>query len=67
MATVATHRMSMTDPGSSVCRVSTPGNGGQRFDPGPRHTKVVKTGTSCSSLGTQTYGVEQGLVDPVSR
>ena len=36
------------------------------FDPGQRHTKVVKNGTSCSSLGTQTYGVELGLVDPVS-
>ena len=42
------------------------GTGGQGFDPGPRHTKVVKNGTSCSSLGTQTYGVELGLVDPVS-
>ena len=42
------------------------GTGGHCFDPGPRHTKVVKTGTSCSSLGTQTYGVELGLVDPVS-
>ena len=40
--------------------------GGHRFDPGPRHTKVVKNGISCSSLGTQTYGVELGLVDPVS-
>ena len=40
--------------------------GGHGFDPGPRHTKVVKNGTSCSSLGTQTYGVELGLVDPVS-
>ena len=26
--------------------------------PGPRHIKVVKNGTSCSSLDTQTYGVE---------
>ena len=42
------------------------GKGGHGFDPGPRHTKVVKNGTSCSSLGTQTYGVELGLVDPVS-
>ena len=33
------------------------GTGGHGFDPGPRHTKVVKNGTSCSSLGTQTYGV----------
>ena len=36
------------------------------FDPGPRHTKVVKNGTSCSSLGPQTCGVEQGLVDTQS-
>ena len=42
------------------------GTGGHGFDPGPRHTKVVKNGTSCSSLGTQTYLVELGLVDPVS-
>ena len=28
--------------------------------------QVVRNGTSCSSLGTQTYGVELGLVDPVS-
>ena len=42
------------------------GTGGHGFDPGPRHTKLVKNSTSCSSLGTQTYGVELGLVDPVS-
>ena len=42
------------------------GTGDRGFDPGPRHTKVVKNGTSCSSLGTQIYGVELGLVDPVS-
>ena len=42
------------------------GTGGHGFDPGPRRTEVVKNGTSCSSLGTQTYGVELGLVDPVS-
>ena len=40
------------------------GTGGNGFDTGPRHTKVVKNGTSSSSLGTQ--GVELGLVDPVS-
>ena len=33
------------------------GMGGHGFDFGPRHTKVVKNGTSCSSLG---------LVNPVS-
>ena len=42
------------------------GTGGHGFDPGLRHTKVVKNGTSCSSLGTQIYRVELGLVDPVS-
>ena len=31
------------------------GTGGHRVDPGPRHTNIVKNGTSCSSLGTQTY------------
>ena len=39
------------------------GRGGHGFDPGLRHTKVIKNGTRCSSLGTQTYGVELGLVD----
>ena len=51
------------------CFIYSGGNGPRNdhgFDPGPRHTKVVKNGTSCSSLGTQTYGVELGLVDPVS-
>ena len=33
---------------------------------GTGHTKVVKNGTSCSSLGTQIYGVALGLVDLVS-
>ena len=34
------------------------GTGGHGFDPGPRHAGVIKNGTSCSKLGTQTYGVE---------
>ena len=42
------------------------GTGGHGFEPGPRHNKVVKNGTSCSSLGTQSYGVELGLFDSVS-
>ena len=42
------------------------GTGGHGFDPGSRHTRVVKNDTSCSSLGTQTYWVELGLVSPVS-
>ena len=45
-----------TGPDSPEGRVSAPGNG--RFNPGQRHTKVVKNGTSCSSLGTQTYEVD---------
>ena len=50
----------------SVGRVSTSrGTGGHGFDPGPRHTSR-KNGTSCSSLGTQTNGIELGLVDPMS-
>ena len=36
------------------------GTGGHGFNPVLRHTKVVKNGTSCSSLGTQIYGVELG-------
>ena len=41
--------------------------GGHGFEPRPRYTKVtVKNNSSCSSLGTQTYGVELGMVDPVS-
>ena len=42
------------------------GTGGHRFDPGQWHTKVIKNGTSCSSLGSQTNGVELGLFDSVS-
>ena len=33
------------------------GTGGRGFDPGPRNNKVVKNGTICFSLGTQTYGI----------
>ena len=44
----------VTGPGSSVGRVSAPGTGGHGSDPGPRRTKVVKNGTSYSSLGIQT-------------
>ena len=46
--------------------MSAPRLGGTRFDPGLRHTKVVNSGTSCSPLGTQIFGVELGLVAPVS-
>ena len=37
-----------------------------QYGPGPRHAKVVKNGTSCSSLDNRLNGVELGLVDPVS-
>ena len=39
-----------TGLGSSVGRVSAPRSRGTGFDPGPRHTKVVNNGTSCSPL-----------------
>ena len=52
--------------GSSVGRVSAPKSRGTGFDPGPRHTKVVNNGTSWSPLGTRIFGVEIGLVAPVS-
>ena len=42
------------------------GMGGHGFLPGPLPTRVVKNSTSCSLLGTQTYRVELGLVNPVS-
>ena len=51
---------------SSVGRVSAPRSGGTGFDPGPRHTKVVNNGTSCSPLGTLIFGVGLGLVALVS-
>ena len=53
-------------PVAQVVEYPLRGTGEHGFDPGPRHTKPVKNSTSCSSLGTQTYGVELGLVDPVS-
>ena len=55
-----------TGPYSSIGRVSASGNGRSRVRSRPRHTRVLKNGTSCSSLGTQIYGVELELVDPVS-
>ena len=56
--------ISFTGPGSLVeCLLR--GTGGHEFSPGPRHIKFVKNSTSCASPGTQTYGVELILVDPV--
>ena len=60
------YNMFDTRLGSSVGRVSPPRSGGIGFDPGPRHTKVVNNGTSCSPLGTRIFGVGLGLVAPVS-
>ena len=37
---------------------------GHSLNPMPRNTKVIKNGTSCSSLGTQIYAVKLGLADP---
>ena len=47
--------------GSSVGRVSAPRSGDTGFDPGPRLTKVVNNGTSCSPLGTRIFGVGSGV------
>ena len=55
-----------TDPDSSVGRVSAPGNVRSRVRSRATTYQSRKNGTSCFSLGTQTYGVELGLVDPVS-
>ena len=55
-----------TGPIAQLVECPLRGTGGHGFDPGPQHTKVVKDATSYSSLGTQTYRVELGLVDPVS-
>ena len=62
------HKITISWPAPIAQLVECPlrGTGVHGFDPGPRHTKVVKNGTSCSSLGTQIYGAELGLVDPVS-
>ena len=60
------YTFTVPDPIAQLVECPLRGTGGHGFDPGPRHTKVVKNGTSCSSLGTQIYGVELGLVDPVS-
>ena len=43
----------VTGLGSLVGRVSASRSGGTGFDPGPRHTKNVINGTSCSPLGTR--------------
>ena len=58
--------LNFTSLSSSEGRVSAPRLGGTGFDPGPRHTKVVNNGTSCSPLGTRIFGVGLGLVAPVS-
>ena len=55
-----------TGLGNSDGGVSAPRSGGTGFDPGPRHTKVVNNGTSCSPLGTRIFGVVLGLVATVS-
>ena len=56
---------SATGPVAQLVDCPLRGTGGHGFDPGPRHTKVVENGTSCSSPDTQTYGEELGLVDPL--
>ena len=58
--------MLLSAPMAQLVECALRGTGGHGFDPGPRHTKVNKNGTSCSSLGTQIYEVKLGLIDPVS-
>ena len=48
----------ITGPDSSVGRVSAPGNGRSRVRSRAATYQSHKNGTSCSSLGTQTYWVE---------
>ena len=45
-----------TGSNSSVGRVSTPGNGRYGFDPGPRHTKVVKNVLAAPRLALRLTG-----------
>ena len=60
------HRSGVPAPVAQSVEYPLRKTGGHGFDPGPRHTKVFKNGTSCSSLSTQTYGEELGLVEAVS-
>ena len=53
---------SLTTPVAQEVECALRGMGGHGFDPGPRHTKVSKNGTSFSSLGSQTYTVYQDYV-----
>ncbi|OID01893.1 hypothetical protein A7L39_18120 [Acinetobacter baumannii] len=45
-------QIDITGPGSAIGRASAPGTGGPGFDPGPRHTKVVKNGSGIAPLLT---------------
>ena len=60
------HTLGLPVPVAQVVESLLQGTGSHRLNPGPQHIKVIKNCTSCSLLGTQTYGVELGLVDPVS-
>ena len=44
--TAGMHIIPVTGPDSANGRASASGAGGRGFDPGPRHTKGVKNGTS---------------------
>ena len=63
---VRRHFRSIMQLDSSVGRVSAPGNGRSRVRSRAATYQSRKYGSSCSSLGNQTYGVELGLVDSVS-
>ena len=59
-------RFCFTCPGSSVGGVFAPGNGRSRIRSRAVTYQSCSNGTSCSPLGTHTYGIELGLVDSVS-
>ena len=60
------NKLVIPGPVARPVELSSPGNGNSRVwsrTANPQHTKVVKMVlAACSSLGTQTYGVELGLV-----
>ena len=63
----SSHKTDALAPVAQLVECPRWGTGGHGFDPGPRHTKIVKMVLAAFRLtGTQTYGVELGLIDPVS-
>ena len=48
----------LSAPVAQVVECPLRGTGGHGFDSGPRHTKLVKNSTSCSSLGTGYWSTQ---------